>query len=76
MLVKILHLLSLCKSFKVQIEGLQRSSAVFYLLRKGRHIHGFDLPEGGETLQSFPGLLLNGDHERVLHVAVLGQLLR
>ena len=47
-----------------------------YLLGQGGHVHGLDLPEGGELLQPLPGLLLHCDHEGVLHVAVLRQLLR
>ena len=47
-----------------------------YLLGQGGHVHGLDLPEGGELLQPLPGLLLHGDHEGILDVAVLCKLFR
>ena len=47
-----------------------------YLLGQGGHVHGLDLPEGGELLQPLPGLLLHGNYKGVLHVAVLRQFLR
>ena len=46
-----------------------------HLLRERRHVHRLDLPQGGQPLQSLPGLLLHRYHEGVLHVAVLCQFL-
>lgn len=45
-----------------------------YLLRQLRHVDRLDLSEGGQLLQSLLGLLLDGDDEGVLHVAVLRQV--
>jgi hypothetical protein len=50
--------------------------SVAQLLGQGGHVHGLDLPEGGELLQPLPGLLLHGNYKGVLHVAVLRQFLR
>ena len=52
------------------------SAVVQYLLGQGGHIHRLDFPEGREALQPLPGLLLHRNHKRVLHIAVLSQLLR
>ena len=68
----------------LQLDYVSISSASFsihqspssYLLRELRHVNGFDLPQGGEPLESLLGLLLDCDDKGILHVAVLRQLLR
>ena len=47
----------------------------FYLLRQLGHVDRFDFLEGRQTFQSLARLLLHGDDERILHVAVGRQIL-